>query len=87
MPVIVRPPPDEGVQLDYQVSRRGLLIGLDGCPYLLQERVNVLVGRLDQYAAFVTAYVLAEKIKTFLYVGYLGFLWGEFQTPFQRSHN
>jgi hypothetical protein len=52
----------------------------DDCSNLLQEGLDVLLGRLNQQFAVVLAYILAQEIKPVLDMRDAGLLLREFQT-------
>jgi hypothetical protein len=85
MAMVVCPTPDNGIELVNQVACCGLLVGFDGRPHFGQECFDAFPGGFDEELALVLAHVLPQEVEALLNVGYPGFLWGQFQTPFTQE--
>ena len=78
--VIVRPAPDDGVELTNQPFLCGRPVRSDDRSDFLQEGVRVLLRRLDEQLAIILAEILSEEVEPFFDRRDAGFLWRELQT-------
>ena len=79
--MVVGPAPDDGVELTDQVGLAESAILANQSPHLFQERVRVLLGRLDEQLAAILAEVLSEEVEPLFDRRDAGFLGRELQTP------
>src|SRR5450759_4787060 len=64
--VILRPALDDRIEQQYQVDGlRGVVVA-DDSSHLVQEVLNILLGRLDDQLALVLADILTQEIKSTL---------------------
>ena len=82
MLMIVRPPPDDRVEPTNQIFLAGGFVRVDDSTDFLQERVRVLLRRLDEQFAVELAEILSEEVEPLVNMRDAGFLWRELQTPF-----
>src|SRR5215210_7379817 len=85
VPVIVRPPPDDRVQVRYQFADVELLVGLNKASDFTQEGFGVLPGRLDDELAVVPAYILSEEVEPVLDMRDSGLLRRESQSAWLQE--
>ena len=67
MTVVIGPPSNFRVERADQGFGIGAEVIVDGFPDITEERLHVLLGRLDDEFAVVLSYVLTQKIKSFIY--------------------
>jgi hypothetical protein len=79
MPVILRPAPQEAVELQDQVPGLGLLVSFHQRTDLVQERLDALLRRRDEQLAVVFTDMLAEEVEALRDVRDDCLLWREFQ--------
>jgi hypothetical protein len=65
MPVILRPPSNEGVEETDQRPGSGALVGFDDAPDFAQGRLDALRGGLNEQLTVIFAQVLTEEIDPF----------------------
>jgi len=63
MAMIVRPSPEERIELSDQVFWLGLCVGANECTGFGQEGVDTFAGRFHENGAVIVSDVLAEKVK------------------------
>lgn len=64
--VILRPALDNRIEQAYQVDGLRCLVFPDDAPHLVQEVLDVLLGRFDDQFVLVLADILTKEIKTTL---------------------
>ena len=82
MAVIVRPPPDQRIELRNQIFRFSLRIHTNERPGFAQEGVDTGAGGFHENRAVIISDVLAEKVKAVGDMGDLGLLGREDQAAF-----
>jgi len=83
--MVVGPTPDDGVEMTDQGGLAESAILANELPHLFQERVRVLLGRLDEQLAAILAEVLSEEVEPLFDMCDAGFLWRELQTPVSQE--
>ena len=63
MAMIVRPPPEQGIELRDQVGGFGLGVGPNECAGFAQEGVDTAARGFHENGAVIVSDVLAEKVK------------------------
>src|SRR5664279_1402743 len=72
--MVVGPAPDDGVEFTYQVGLADPATLVNQLPHLFQERVRVLLGRLDKQLAAILAEVLSQEVESLFDMCDAGFL-------------
>ena len=85
VPMVVDPAPDDRVELTYQAFLTGGFVRIYDAPDFLQERVRVLLRRLDEQRAVEFAEMLSEEVEPLVNMRDAGFLWRELQAPFAQK--
>src|SRR5215471_15091989 len=80
--MLVGPPPNDGVELRYQIARRGLLIGLHDMPEVPEEWAHILRGGFNEEFPRVFPDMLSQEVEAVLDVRDMGFCLGKLQTTF-----
>jgi hypothetical protein len=83
--VKVGPSPYVGVECGDQPVCRCLFVILDDLSDVRKERFHVLLRWAGKKLPIVLPYILPEKVKSFLNVRYVGFLFREFQPSFSQK--
>lgn len=79
VPMILRPPSDDRIEQQQQVSGCRLFVRLDDRSDFAKKQLHVFLGWLDQYLAIVLAYSLPKKIKSLFDVREPGFFFRKLQ--------
>src|ERR1700734_4183187 len=77
--MIVCPSSDDRIEQAYQVSRCGALLISNDSSNLVQVRLNVFPGRLDNQLSLVLADILAEEMEPFRDMRHASLVRGQFQ--------
>src|SRR6266571_624913 len=79
--MVIGPATNDGVELTNQVGLTESAILANELPHLVQERVRVFLGGLDEQLSAVLAEVLSEEVESIFDGRDAGFLGRELQTP------
>ena len=83
--MIVGPPPNDGVELRYQIACRGLLVGLHDMPEVPEACVHMLRGGFHEEFPRVLPDMLSQEIEPVRDMRDMGFCLGKLKTTFAEK--